>query len=157
MAIYMTAPYATGSATAAGYAGWIVLDGLQLDVTKSISSETGDLKALSSGVPRFSAFSVTKQTEDASSGLLDELVHGQTGHRIEIVVAEAGDNPKEYVRYILTDAMVSSYSVSGGGDGPTHEMVSFHYSEIEVAFTPHNVANKGVGKNRVAYNLSTGK
>jgi type VI secretion system secreted protein Hcp len=155
MAIYMKVPFAQGSVTAAGYTNWIHIDSLQLDIEKNLSMETGSLKQRASGVPHFSVFTVTKYTEDASPGLLDEVVHGMSGHVIEIAVAEAGDKPKEFVRYKLTDAMPCAYCVSAAGESP-HERLSFSYSKIEVAFTPHDTANRGSSPVRVAYDLSQG-
>jgi type VI secretion system secreted protein Hcp len=152
MAIYMKVPYASGSVTATKYQGWIEVDSLQLGVDRSVAMETGSLKARASGVPRFTEFTITKYTEDSSPGILSELMTGTSGHTVEIAVVEVGDAPKEVVKYILTDAIVSSYSVSASGESP-HERLAFSYSAIEMAFTPRDKINKGAGAVRVSYDL----
>lgn len=155
MAIYMKVPYATGSVTAAKYKNWIDLDSLDLGVERAISMETGSLKARASGVPKFTLFTVRKETEDASPGILSELLHGVSGQKVEIAVVEAGDQPKEIVKYTLMDALVAAYSVSASGETP-YESLSFAYSEIEMAFTPRDTANSGAAPTRVSYSLEKG-
>ena len=153
MAIYMKVPFASGSAKAAGYVKWVKVDSMSMSVDRSVSMETGTLKARAGGVPRFSLFTVTKAVEDASPGLFGEVVRGMSGHTVEVAVTEAGDAPKEFVRYTLTDAMVCSYDASASGDSP-HERITFSYSSIELAFTPHDTTNRGNTKERVQYDMS---
>ena len=108
-----------------------------------------------SGVPQFTEFTVTKQMEDSSPGILGELVSGTSGHTIEIAVVGVEDKPKEVVKYRLTGALTASYSVSASGEDP-YENLSFAYSSIEMAFTPRDSVNRGTTPVRVSYDLKTG-
>lgn len=153
MAIYMKVPFTKGSVTAKGYESWIALDSLQLDTDRSLSAEAATLSHRAHGVTRFSPFTISKQVDESSPGLAGEAWHGKTGHDIEIAVVEPGNPPKESVRYKLSKAMLSSYSLSSGGDKP-HENFSFTFALIEIKFTPHDSINRTGTPDRVSYDLS---
>lgn len=152
MAVYMKVPYAIGSVTADGYKDWINLDSIEVGVTRSIAMEHANLSDRGSGVPKFTEFSVLKETEDASPGIFGELVNGSAGHKIEVVVVDASDKPREIVRYTFSDAMATSYEITGMGN-TAYEKLSFAYSEIEMKFTPRQASNTGSSPKRVHYDL----
>jgi len=156
MAIYMKVPGADGSVTASGYEKWIELDSMQFGVGRSVAMVTGNMANRASGLPSFSEITVSKETEDSTYGLLNEAVLGKEGKKIELAVVEPGDTPTEFVKYVLEDAIVSSFSMSASGGKP-HESISISYSKIEIAFTTHDKANKGGGVPRIVYDLAAGK
>ncbi len=128
MAIYMKVPGADGSVTASGYEKWIELDSMQFGVGRAVAMTTGNMANRASGLPSFSEITVSKETEDSTYGLLNEAVLGKEGKKIELAVVEPGDKPTEYVKYVLEDAIVSSYSMSAaGGSGKPHESLSISY------------------------------
>jgi type VI secretion system secreted protein Hcp len=153
LAIFMKVPFTSGSVTSAGYQSWIELDSLDLETDRSLSAEVATLNHRKHGVTRFSPLTVTKTIDESSPALIGEAWYGKTGHDIEIVVAEQGKVPKEYVRYKLSKAMLQSYSVGSNGEQP-HETFSFTFAHIEIKFTPHDDANRPDTPDRVAYDLS---
>jgi type VI secretion system secreted protein Hcp len=155
MAIYMKVPGADGSVTASGYEKWIELDSMQFGVGRMVTMDTGNLANRASGLPSFSEITVSKATDDSTYGLLNDAILGKDGKTIELAVVEPGDKPTEYVKYELSDAIISSYSMSAAGDRP-HESVSISYAKVEVSFTTHDKANKGGGVPRVGYDLALG-
>jgi type VI secretion system secreted protein Hcp len=155
MAIYMKVPGAEGSVTASGYEKWIELDSMQFGVGRMVTMDTGNLANRASGLPSFSEITVSKATDDSTYGLLNDAILGKDGKTIELAVVEPGDKPTEYVKYELSDAIISSYSMSAAGDRP-HESVSISYAKVEVSFTTHDKANKGGGVPRVGYDLALG-
>jgi type VI secretion system secreted protein Hcp len=155
MAIYMKVPGADGSVTASGYEKWIELDSMQFGVGRMVTMDTGNLANRASGLPSFSEITVSKATDDSTYGLLNDAILGKEGKTIELAVVEPGDKPTEYVKYELSDAIISSYSMSAAGDRP-HESVSISYAKVEVSFTTHDKANKGGGVPRVGYDLALG-
>jgi type VI secretion system secreted protein Hcp len=58
--------------------------------------------------------------------------------------------------YKLTDVMVSSYSISSGGDRPM-ESLSLNFTKIEFKATQRDKANKGAGGASVTYDLAKAK
>ena len=153
MAIYMKVPGADGSVTASGYEKWIELDSMDFGVSRGVSMDTGNMANRAAGLPSFSEVTVSKYTDDSTYGLLNDAILGKEGKEIELAVVEPGDTPTEYVKYLLKDAIVSSYSMSAAGEQP-HESVAISYSFVEIAFTTHDKANKGGGVPRVAYDLA---
>jgi type VI secretion system secreted protein Hcp len=156
MAIYMKVPGADGSVTASGYEKWIELDSMDFGVNRTVSMNTGNMANRAAGLPSFSEVSVSKATDDSTYGLLNDAVLGKEGKEIELAVVEPGDKPEEYVKYLLKDAIISSYHMSAGPEGEPVESITISYSFVEVAFTTHDKANKGGGVPRVAYDLAAG-
>lgn len=152
MAIYMQAPFAKGAVTASGYVGWIELEEIHLQVDRNISMEMGSMHNLPKEQPRFSYFTITKKIEDSSGGLFDEALKGMSGHHIEIVIVEPGDQPKEFARYILDDVHLASFTVSATADYPM-EKIDLSFSRIEAQYKPHDRANTGAGKINAVYDL----
>lgn len=161
MAIYMKVPGVDGSCTASGYKNWIELNSLDFNVVREVSMRTGNMSNRAADLPQFGEIMVSKDTENATYGILNEAVLGKEGKNIEIAVVEPGDTPTEYVKYVLNDCIVSSYSMSAvGGDAGTSkpvETAGISFSKIEVCFTTHDKANKGGGVPRVCYDLAEAK
>ena len=154
MAVYMKVPYASGSVTTSGYKGWINLDSIEVGVTRSLAMEHADLSARGSGVPKFSQATVQKETEEASPGILGELVNSTSGQKVEVVVVDASETPKEIVRYTFKDALPNTYEITGMGN-TAYEKLSFVYSEIEITFAPRKASNTKNAPNRVQYDLKS--
>ena len=152
MSIYMKVPFASGSVTAKGYIDWIELDSLQLDSDRNLSTEWATGKQKNLGKTRFSPFNITKRVDESSPSLISEAWTMHGAHTIEIAVVEPGDTPKEFVKFTLSNAVISSYSVSSAGDRP-FENFSLTFDSIEMKFTPHDAANRGGTANRVSYDL----
>jgi type VI secretion system secreted protein Hcp len=126
---------------------------MDFGVSRGISMDTGNMANRAAGLPSFSEVTVSKYTDDSTYGLLNDAILGKEGKEIELAVVEPGDTPTEYVKYLLKDAIVASYSMSAAGEQP-HESVAISYSFVEIAFTTHDKANKGGGVPRVAYDLA---
>ena len=154
MAIYMKLPYATGSVTSEKYPDWIKVDGFSFGIDRNTAMETGDLTARASGVARFSQFQIRKELDESTPPILNELVMATRGQNVEIAMVKTGDKPVEIVRYILKDAIVSSYEVVGDVGAP-NEVLRFTYSEFEVAVTPRTSANKRSGAVRFNHSLKS--
>lgn len=156
MAIYMKVPGVDGAVTASGYEKWIELHSLQFGVGRSISQVVGSTSNREVSTPSFSDVTVSKETENASAGLLSDSILNSTGKKIEIaVVRTAGDKIEEYLKYTLTDSLLTSFSMSSGGDVPS-ESISISYAHIEVSFTSRDAKGGVSGPVRVAYDLAKG-
>jgi type VI secretion system secreted protein Hcp len=144
-----------GSVTAKGYEKWIALESINFAVQRYASMEVGDLSNRNAALPNFSEISVTKQTENATYGLLHEVVLADKAKpKIKIAVVEPGKEPVEYILYTLGDVIFSGYSMSAGADGRPHESINISYAKIEIAFTTHDKANEGGGVPRIPYDLA---
>ena len=156
MAIYMKVPGVDGAATAKEYKNWIPLESMQFGVGRAIDMTVGDSKNRESTRPSFSEITVSKQSDDASTGLFKESILNSAGKTIEIVLCRTNnDKIEEYMKYTLTDALISSFSMSSGGDIPS-ESISLSYVHLEVAYTTRDAKGGVSGPVRVAYDLAKG-
>ena len=158
MAIYMKVPGVDGNVTAEGFAKWINLDSLQFGTGRAISMEVGNLSNREATKPNISEITVSKETDGASSGLLNESLVGAKGKKIELVVVKTGAKAvEEVLRYTLGDALISAFSMSSGAEGMPHESISVSFGHLEVSFTAHKDTGDVANVERVAYDLATAK
>lgn len=156
--IYMKVPGVSGSVTASGYEKQIQIASMNFGVVRSVSMEVGNIANRQASLPQFTEISLTKQADVSSGGLLNQAVLGVKGLKIEIAVVETGDKPREYVKYELEDAMVSSYNMSatdGSGDQP-YEAITLSFAKVTVSFTEYDKANNPGKTDRVVYDLVKG-
>lgn len=156
MSIYMKVPGIDGSVTAKGYEKWIEVDSMQFGVGRAVSMTAGNMANRLDGLPSFSEITISKQSDDATYGLLNESVLGKAVKEVTLVVVDSGEAPTEYVKYLLKDSLFSSYSMSAGSGGRPNESVSISYAFLEVSFATHTQANTAGGVPRVAYDLAAG-
>ena len=84
-------------------------------------------------------FSVTKYMDKSTPVLNQSCSEGEHFKKLTFQLyrstADAG-KPVKYMEYILTDAIISSYSVGGGGGDIPVENLSFNYESIKWAYIP---------------------
>jgi type VI secretion system secreted protein Hcp len=84
-------------------------------------------------------FSVTKYMDKSTPVLNQSCSEGECFKILTIQLYRAtadGGKPVKYMEYILTDAIISSYSVSGSSMGVPTENLSFNYATIKWAYIP---------------------
>lgn len=134
--IYMKYGTIQGDVTATGHENWIELNSFQFGVSRAISPVgTGTTREAS--VPSISDITITKVMDKSSPSLLTEALQG-TGQTVTIDLVKNGQSgPFTYAEYELSNALISGYSVSSGGDNPS-ESISISFTKITFKFTPQN-------------------
>ena len=99
---------------------------------------------------------ITKSMDAASTKLFIESVTGAAGKKVEIHLVSTGSPGVTYTEYTLTNALVSGYSVSTGGERPT-ESISINFTKIQYKFTPFDDKHKAGTPVSVSYDLATTK
>lgn len=81
---------------------------------------------------------MSKDVDNASADLCIACCQGEHIPTIEVhVVQSAGEKRHQYLKYKLTNVIVSSYSCSGsGGGGKPMEQIALNCGQVEVAYTP---------------------
>lgn len=133
---YMQYGTIKGDSTSLDHPDWIVLDSFQLGVSVPTTSPTTGAGA---GAPKFSEIVVTKMMDKSSPQLIQQLLQG-TPQSVTIDLAEPSSTSKipfTYAQYKLTDAVLTGYSVSSGGDMPS-ESLSIAFQKISYTYTPKN-------------------
>ncbi|HEX5223097.1 MAG TPA: type VI secretion system tube protein Hcp [Verrucomicrobiae bacterium] len=135
--IFLRLDGVAGPVTNANGAGWMALESLQQGVGRTITSG-GAGGGRTPSAPSFSEFTVTKLL-DSGSPRLALLAAGGGGNTINsgaIDLFQLDSDQTRYLRINLTNILVSSYSVSSGGDVPT-ESVSLAPLVVSWNFTSY--------------------
>ena len=144
-----------GETTAAGFEKTITVLSLDFNVSREISSYTGTAMDRESSSARLGDLTITKLQDNASTYLFEEATIGK-GKQAVFQITKQGDVIEEIVNITLTDAMISSYSVSVQGDRPI-ETITISYTEMLMAVTPTDDKNSTQATLRYGYSGATGK
>ncbi len=118
---------------------WITLDSVQLGVGRAISSSGGG-KDRDTSNPSFSELTANKSTDVASSDLYFQAVAGKSLGKAEIhFIQTHGTDAKGQVYLIieLEEAIISSYSMSSGGERPS-ESFSINFTKISYQYNAYS-------------------
>ncbi len=156
MAIYLKYEGIDGEATQQDHTKWIDIQSLQFGFGRAITTPTGSTANREASQPSVSEVTVVKMMDASSPKLFTESVTGNAGKTVNIDLVSTGSPGNTYAQYTLTNALVSAYSVSTGGDRPV-ESLSISFTKIEFKLTPYDATNKAGTPVTVNYDLSTGK
>lgn len=124
-----------GDSIVDGHDKWITCSSMQLGVGRAISSSGGGVDRETSN-PSFSEVTLTKTTDISSADLFMQSVCGKGLGKAEIHFLQTGGADKKnqvYMKIELEDAIVSSYSMSSGGDRPS-ESFSLNFTKISYQY-----------------------
>ena len=156
MAIYLKYEGIDGEATHDTHKKWIDVQSLQFGTGRGISTPAGSTANREASEPNISEVVITTQLDGSSPKLFTESVTGTAGKKVEIHLVSTGNPGNTYVEYVLTNALISGYSVSSGGDRPS-ESLSINFTKIEFKFIPYDDKNKGGTPVTVNYDLTSTK
>jgi type VI secretion system secreted protein Hcp len=156
MAIYVKYDGIDGEATHETHKKWLDAGSLQFGVGRSISTPAGSTANREASEPMVSEVTISKLMDSASPKLFTESCTGAVGKKVQIHLVSTGSPGNTYIEYTLTNALISSYSVSSGGDRPS-ESVSISFTKLEYKFIPYDDKNKAGTPISVSYDLSTTK
>ncbi len=117
---------------------WIELQSAQFGTGRAIHHPTGrgQSSQREAVTPNISEVVVTKNFDIASTRLFQESVQG-TGKSVTIAFLQTEQRGlHEYLRLELENALISSYSVSGGGDTPMESM-SLNFTKSKFVIKDH--------------------
>jgi len=121
-----------GDSDVVKHENWITVDSFELGVGRSIGVSGGG-KSRDTSNPSFSEVSLSKSTDMASADLFFQAVCGKSLGTAEIHFIQTAGADKAgdqvYLKYELEEAIVSSYSISSGGERPS-ESISLNFTKI---------------------------
>lgn len=117
-----------GDATEPAHRGWIELGSVQLGSFRRISSDRERPHAS----PSITDITATKRSDGASVALQREAL---TGKAVDAVIDFVDGGGSVFLRLELSGTMISSWSITGGGDTPT-ESLTLNFTKIEFKNTP---------------------
>lgn len=109
-----------GQAKVSGHEGWINVDSMQWGVGRGIALQAGGSAKREVSSPSVSEVVFSRSADMASPELFFQACGGVslgtcTIHLLQVV----GNETKVFTEILLEEAMISSYSVSSGGDTPS--------------------------------------
>ena len=129
MAIFMKYGSIDGDSEKKGFEKWIAIDSFQFGVGRGIANAAAGASKREASVPSVSEIVITKSMDVSSPLLLKESLQGP-GTQVKIQLTRTDAKGEiAFQKYILEDCMVSSYSVSSGGDRPS-ESLSLNFGKI---------------------------
>ncbi|MHC4248392.1 MAG: Hcp family type VI secretion system effector [Planctomycetota bacterium] len=143
-----------------GHEKWIDVSSMQIGVGRSITSVGGGADRETSN-PSFSELTFTKPTDISSTNLFAQAISGKALGKVANVhllqtggASEGGD--QIYMELELHDPIVSSYSVSSGGERPD-ESFSVNFTKIVMKYTKFEKGGKKVQADPKGWDLMTGE
>ena len=159
MPIYIKYGDIKGDVTAEGHKGsdgWVEVNSFQYGIGRGISSPTGGAADREASAPSISEVVVTKPMDNSSYRWMEEALIGEGVEvTIDFCKTEKGQLEK-YATFTLSNAMVSGYSMSSGGDRPS-ESISLNFTKIIYGFTGMDATGKAADQPKTGYDIATAK
>jgi type VI secretion system secreted protein Hcp len=141
-----------GNSTIKGFENQIILHSFSHGVLLPISMDTANTER-TMGRPSFSEFSVNKATDQSTPAMYAACAAGtKLGTATLSIGRNEGGTFMLQMKYVLTNAMVSNISTSGGGE--MMDSVSLHFSAITSEYTQQNVDSTKKGNAPFGWDLS---
>ncbi|MGK7862566.1 Hcp family type VI secretion system effector [Falsiroseomonas sp. E2-1-a4] len=157
MAIFIKYGDLAGEATATGYEKWMEVQSLQWGVGRGISSGVGGGSKREASAPSVSEIVVTKTMDAISPLMLKEAIGGDAKTvKIDMTQTDASGKHIAYQKYILTNTLVSGYSLSSGGDRPS-ESLSLNFTKVDSEYLKVDDKFKSTTTGHVIYDIASAK
>ena len=134
-----------GDSKVEGHDAWITCDSLQFGVGRAVSVSGGGQDRDVSN-PSFSEFTISKSTDISSADIYYQAIQGKSLGDCEVHFIQTGgtDSSQVYLKINLTEAIISSYSASSGGERPS-ESFSINFTKIEYQYDAFDGKTKTTG------------
>ena len=127
-----------GEVKAKGYEGWIELESAQIGISRNMSNPTGRGSNREGTAPTVQEIVVTKNQDSVSTALFRAALDG-SGKLIVIAFVKA--DASAYLKIVLQNTLITSYSVSGHG-GVSHdrpmESLSLNFTKVTYETLPQS-------------------
>ncbi len=128
-----------GESTAEQFKGMITVLSMDWNVHREITAFTGTAQDREASAARLGDVTITKLQDKASPDLFKESTIGK-GKKAVFHITKQGEKIEEIMKIELTDAMISSYSISVAQDRPV-ETITISYTEMLMTVTPTDDKN----------------
>lgn len=155
MAIFMKYGKLEGEVDAEGYEKWVQVDSLQWGVGRGIAAAgSGGGSKREASAPSISEITVSKNFDAFSPLALKESIGGK-GDEVKIDLTRTDESGKHvaFQKYILSECMMSGYSISSGGDRPS-ESISLNFTKFDSEYIKIDAAFKPTTTGHVMYDIA---
>jgi type VI secretion system secreted protein Hcp len=117
-----------GSSKDARHAGEIVVESVAFGLANTGSASFGG--GGGAGKVQFTDISFTKKLDKSSPDVMNACMTGSHIKSATLTCRKAGGKQEDFYKVTLSDVLVSSYSLSSGGDLPT-ESISLNFTKVD--------------------------
>lgn len=140
-----------GESAQKGFEDQIAAQSLQWGVGRGIGGFTSGIRETSR--PSFSEVVFTKTLDISTNDILAAMAKGKALATVKIsFVRDDGEEGFNYLTYELSDVLISSYSVSSGGETPS-ESVGLNYAKLKSVYKKLGSDHSAAGENDFEYDL----
>jgi type VI secretion system secreted protein Hcp len=141
-----------GNAALKSHTDQIILGSFSFSIQLPMNSDPSATER-THGRAFFSEMSCSKMTDLSTPSLYQACAAGsKLGDATVTVSRTEGENPMELITYVLSDAMVSSISTSGGGQPMDSFAIS--YSKMTAVYTQQNKDSTQKGKSSFGWDIT---
>jgi len=144
-----------GESKAKGHEKWIELQSFSWGVSNSGSIVLGG--GAGGGKASFQDFHFTKDVDASSPQLFQHVANGKHIADAVLEVVRAGPLAETFLKYTLTDVIVTSFSQSGNGDDLPVDSFSFAYRKLQEDYRMFDRAGKPGPWITASWDLSQGQ
>ena len=153
-AAYLKFDGVDGEALDAEHKGWSDLLSFEQTMSKPGAS-TGSSRSRGSVI--FEDITLIKELDKSSPKIAESIAMGKVYPSVEFeLVADYGGSRAVYLKYELTNVMVTSYSISGSANEVPTEQFSLNFEEIKVTYTENDSSGKSKGNVEYTWNVEEG-
>ncbi|MCD9020254.1 Hcp family type VI secretion system effector [Cohnella silvisoli] len=132
--VYLKLDGITGDSTVRNYENWIVLSGVQFDVTNSTPNAGASGGGAVGGKAVLNNFTVTKKTDSSSIPLFLATVSGTSIKRGQFVFVPNGESAAPFLTIDLTAVNVTGYDFNN-----VYETIQLKFDSIKMSYSPTNL------------------
>lgn len=156
MAIYMKFDGIDGEVVENKHDKWVEVHSSDISAHKQGGGQTGSQRV--QGITIFEDVRVNKNIDKTTPKLLEAMSGGKHFSKVQIhFTVHTDDGPQTYLEYELKDVVITSYSISGHGEGRPGENMTLNFEEIKIEYFPvDSKGKKGAGVD-FAWNVPKGK
>lgn len=149
-----------GEATDDGHKDWVIIQSMSSPIYRSVPAGAKDHQR-TKGETTLGDIVVVRELDKSTPKLQEACANGTFFPEVEIhFCSTVGNKQEPYLKYLLKDVIVSSFSFHGNsaGDPLPSEEITLGYTEVEWTYiTLDPKTGKPVGNVPAKYNPGTGK
>lgn len=145
-----------GESKRAGHEDEIVVAGFSWGASRAAFRNSGGQRE--SGLPEVQSVSITKDYDASSPYLALACIKAKNLGDVTLTLRkDQGDEHSDYLTIILSNTLVESYQVSGGGGGNPVDSLSLSFDQIRVKYVQDADDLTAGGEHEVEYNILAAK
>jgi len=156
MAIYLKMDGIDGDTTHDQHKKWVTVESIHWNVGRRMNTPAGTTTNREASEPSVSEVVIAKQADASTPKLFGEACTGKDGKKVVIDFVTTGSPGDTYLQCTLSDTLISSYSVSSGGDRPS-ESIGLNFTKMEMKYIPYDEKHKPGSPIVVNYDLTSTK